>query len=269
MRNKKIIVISIICAILFAVVISAISINHIGKNSSKAAESNNFSKENIKNEQINVVKDNEINETKGDQKEETSEITSEETVAENTEEDVENTKDAIIENAEEKTEEVELTNNDDNSNNYQNDENSDIEYSNSDNSDDEKSNNDDDSYEDDSNNESDNNSNHTHEHVTEKPTPQEHQEDHVVYKADGSIDLNQSYWVKGVDASRNCRNSKEMNEFKEYIAKKFQEINYYFQTGWGGKGPFSVYDLNFDVLNHDTHEFLISFHFDGTKFVED
>ena len=212
-------------------------------------------KENIKNEQINVVKDNEINETRGDQKEETSEISSEETVSENTEENVEN--------VEEKTEEIELTNNDDNSNNYQNDENSNIEYSNSDNSDD------DDSYEDDSNNESNDNSNHTHEHVTEKPTPQEPQEDHVVYKADGSIDLNQSYWAKGGDASRNCRNSKEMNEFKEYIAKKFQEINYYFQTGWGGKGPFSVYDLNFDVLNHDTHEFLISFHFDGTKFVED
>ena len=255
MRNKKIIVISIICAILFTVVISAISINHIGKNSSKATESSNFSKENIKNEQINVVKDNEINETRGDQKEETSEISSEETVSENTEENVEN--------VEEKTEEIELTNNDDNSNNYQNDENSNIEYSNSDNSDD------DDSYEDDSNNESNDNSNHTHEHVTEKPTPQEPQEDHVVYKADGSIDLNQSYWAKGGDASRNCRNSKEMNEFKEYIAKKFQEINYYFQTGWGGKGPFSVYDLNFDVLNHDTHEFLISFHFDGTKFVED
>ena len=260
MRNKKIIVISIICAILFTVVISAISINHIGKNSSKATESSNFSKENIKNEQINVVKDNEINETRGDQKEETSEISSEETVSENTEENVEN--------AEEKTEEIELTNNDDNSNNYQNDENSNIEYSNSDNSDDEESN-DDDSYEDDSNNESNDNSNHTLEHVTEKPTPQEPQEDHVVYKADGSIDLNQSYWAKGGDASRNCRNSKEMNEFKEYIAKKFQEINYYFQTGWGGKGPFSVYDLNFDVLNHDTHEFLISFHFDGTKFVED
>lgn len=45
MRNKKIIVISIICAILFTVVISAISINHIGKNSSKATESSNFSKE--------------------------------------------------------------------------------------------------------------------------------------------------------------------------------------------------------------------------------
>lgn len=255
MRNKKIIVISIICAILFAVTISAISINHISKTNSKAAESSNFSKD-IKNEQINVVKDNEINETRSDQKEKTSEITSEEIVDENTEEEVKN------------TEEIELTNNDDNSNNYQNDENSDIEYSNSDNSDDEESNNDD-SYEDDSNNESNNNSNHTHEHVTEKPTSKEPKEDHVVYKADGSIDLNQSYWAEGGDASKNCRNSKEMNEFKEYIAKKFQEINYYFQTGWGGKGPFSVYDLNFDVLNHDTHEFLISFHFDGTKFVED
>lgn len=266
MRNKKIIAISIICAILFAVAISAISINHISKTNSKAAESSDFSKENIKNEQINVLKDNEINETRGDQKEETSEITSEEIVAENTEETAtENTEEDVVEN----TEEIELTNNDDNSNNYQNDENSDIEYSNSDNSNDEESNNDDNSYEDDSNNESDNNSNHTHEHVTEKPTPQEPQEDHVVYKADGSIDLNQSYWAEGIDASRNCRNSKEMNEFKEYIAKKFQEINYYFRTGWGGRGPFSVYDLYFYVSNRDTHEDLVRFHFDGTKFVED
>lgn len=257
MRNKKIIVISIICAILFVVAISAISINHIGKNSSKAAESSDFSKENIKNEQINVVKNNEINETRGDQKEETSEITSEETVAENTEEDVEN------------TEEIELTNNDDNSNNYQNDENSDIEYSNSDNSDDEESNNDDDSYEDDSNNESNNNSNHTHEHVTEKPTSKEPQEDHVVYKADGSIDLNQSYWAEGGAAAMNCSSSKEMKEFKEYVAKKFQEINYYFNASYGGKGPFSVYDLHWYVSNRDIHEDLIRFHFDGTKFVED
>lgn len=261
MRNKKIIVISIICAILFAVAISAISINHIGKNSSKAAESSNFSKENIKNEQINVVKDNEINETRGDQKEETSEISSEETVTENTEENVENT--------EEKTEEVELTNNDDNSNNYQNDENSDIEYSNSNNSDDEESNNDDGSYEDDSNNESSNNSNHTHEHVTEKPTSKEPQEDHVVYKADGSIDLNQSYWAEGGDASDYCLYSKEMNEFEEYLSKKFQDINYYVHAGYGGKGPFSVYDLYFYVSNRDTHKRLINFHFDGTKFVED
>lgn len=268
MRNKKIIVISIICAILFAVVISAISINHIGKNSSKAAESNNFSKENIKNEQINVVKDNEINETRGDQKEETSEITSEEIVAENTEENVENAKNTIIENAEENTKEVELTNNDDNSNNYQNDENSDIEYSNSDNSDDEESNNDD-SYEDNSNNESNNNSNHTHEHITEKPTSKEPKEDHVVYKADGSIDLNQSYWAEGGDAAKNCSNSKEMKEFKEYVAKKFQGINYYFTAPYGGKGPFSVYDLCWHILNYDTREKLIDFHFDGTKFVED
>lgn len=256
MRNKKIIVISIICAILFAVAISAISINHIGKNSSKAAESSNFSKENIKNEQINVVKDNEINETRGDQKEETSEISSEETVTENTEENVEN------------TEEIELTNNDDNSNNYQNDENSDIEYSNSDNSDDEESN-DNDSYEDNSNNENNDNSNHIHEHVTEKPTSKEPQEDHVVYKADGSIDLNQSYWAEGGDAFNNCFDSKEMNEFIEYLDKKFQGVNYYFTAPYGGRGPFSVYDLHWRILNHDTHERLINFHFDGTKFVED
>lgn len=254
MRNKKIIVISIICAILFAVTISAISINHISKTNSKAAESSNFSKD-IKNEQINVVKDNEINETRSDQKEKTSEITSEEIVDENTEEEVKN------------TEEIELTNNDDNSNDYQNDENSDVEYSNSDNSDNEESNND--SYEDNSNNESNNNSNHTHEHVTEKPTSKEPQEDHVVYKADGSIDLNQSYWAEGGAAAMNCSSSKEMKEFKEYVAKKFQEINYYFNASYGGKGPFSVYDLHWYVSNRDTHEDLIRFHFDGTKFVED
>lgn len=254
MRNKKIIAISIICAILFVVTISAISINHISKTNSKAAESSNFSKD-IKNEQINVVKDNEINETRGEQKEETSKTISEETVAESTEE---------VKN----TEEIELTNNDDNSNDYQNDENSDVEYSNSNDSDNEESNNDD-SYEDNSNNESNNNSNHTHEHVTEKPTSKEPQEDHVVYKADGSIDLNQSYWAEGGDASDYCLYSKEMNEFEEYLSKKFQDINYYVHAGYGGKGPFSVYDLYFYVSNRDTHKRLINFHFDGTKFVED
>lgn len=259
MRNKKIITISVICAILFAVAISAISINHISKTNSKAAESSNFSKENIKNEQTNVVKDNKINEKRGDQKEETSEITSEETVTENTEE---NTEEDV-----ENKEEIELTNNDD-SDNYQNNENSDIEYSNSDNSDDEESNNDD-SYEDNSNNVSNNNSNHTHEHITEKPTSQEPQEDHLIYKADGSIDLNQSYWAKGEDASDYCLYSKEMNEFEEYLSKKFQGINWYVHANYGGRGPFSVYDLHFGVLNRNTHETLIKFHFNGTKFVED
>lgn len=115
----------------------------------------------------------------------------------------------------------------------------------------------------------DNSSNYTssYEPVVEEPT--QPQEDHVVYKADGTIDLNQSYWMKGYDAGKYCHNSNEMKDFLNYIDKKFKGINWYTQSPFYGKGPFSVYDLHWEITDRDTHKTLVDFHFDGSKFVED
>lgn len=115
----------------------------------------------------------------------------------------------------------------------------------------------------------DNSSNYTssYEPVVEEPT--QPQEDHVVYKADGTIDLNQSYWMKAHDASNYCYNSNEMKEFKSYISEKFKGINWYIHSPSSGDGPFSVYDLYWQVADRDKHETLVDFHFDGSKFVED
>lgn len=115
----------------------------------------------------------------------------------------------------------------------------------------------------------DNSSNYTssYEPVVEEPT--QPQEDHVVYKADGTIDLNQSYWMDHGDTFMNCYNSKEMQDFLNYIDQKFTGMNLSTQSQSGGKGPFSVYDLGWIIVNRDNHKILIHFHFDGSKFVED
>lgn len=50
-------------------------------------------------------------------------------------------------------------------------------------------------------------------------------EDHVVYKPDGSIDLNESYWANRKDALKAIKESSELSSFKKYISKKYNWTN--------------------------------------------
>jgi len=100
---------------------------------------------------------------------------------------------------------------------------------------------------------------------TEPDTPQE---DHIVYKADGSIDLNESYWVNRHDAFFAINNSKEMNDFKNYINKKYNyNGGYTTDVSYGGKhSTWNVYDFSYHIKKSDDP--VISFYFDGNQFVE-
>lgn len=100
------------------------------------------------------------------------------------------------------------------------------------------------------------------------PEPATPQEDHIVYKADGSIDLNESYWVNKMDAYSVIYNSKEMNDFKNYINKKYNynggcvtHMNYS-----GRHNTWSVYDFIYFITKSNNQD--IDFYFNGSEFVE-
>ena len=100
------------------------------------------------------------------------------------------------------------------------------------------------------------------------PEPDTPQEDHIVYKSDGSIDLNESYWVNGTDAFLTINNSKEMNDFKNYINKKYNyNGGYTIDVSYGGKhNTWNVYDFSYHIIK--SGDPVIFFYFNGSEFVE-
>lgn len=100
------------------------------------------------------------------------------------------------------------------------------------------------------------------------PEPDTPQEDHIVYKSDGSIDLNESYWVNRMDAYSAIYNSKEMNDFKNYINKKYNyNGGYVTHMNYGGRhSTWSVYDFIYFIVKSGNQD--IDFYFNGSEFVE-
>ena len=100
------------------------------------------------------------------------------------------------------------------------------------------------------------------------PEPDIPQEDHIVYKSDGSIDLNESYWVNRKDAFLAINNSKEMNSFKNYINKKYNyNGGYTTDVSYGGKhSTWNVYDFSYHIIKSDNP--VIFFYFNCSEFVE-
>lgn len=99
------------------------------------------------------------------------------------------------------------------------------------------------------------------------PEPDTPQEDHIVYKPDGSINLNESYWVNKMDADSAIYNSKEMNNFKNYIIKKYNfNSEYVIHMNYGGRhNTWNVYDFTYHLRCGDQ---VIHFYFNGSEFVE-
>lgn len=99
------------------------------------------------------------------------------------------------------------------------------------------------------------------------PEPDTPQEDHIVYKSDGSIDLNESYWVNRRDADSTIYNSKEMNDFENYINKKYNfNGEYVIHMNFSGRhSTWSVYDFTYHLRCESQ---VIHFYFNGSEFVE-
>lgn len=112
----------------------------------------------------------------------------------------------------------------------------------------------------------DNSSNYTssYEPVFEEPT--QPQEDHVVYKADGTIDLNQSYWYNKSDTSKAIETSTEFNNFEMEMVIKYDSDLTFHIGGSNLSDKINVYSYRYSFkYNGERHYF----YFDGSKFVED
>ena len=102
------------------------------------------------------------------------------------------------------------------------------------------------------------------------PEPDTPQEDHIVYKSDGSIDLNESYWVKDSEAMRTIGNSKEYQTLmgKYYNQYGGNNIHFSIQRISTSSGTYCVYDYSyFCILFNDKNQ-RIHFTFNGSEFVE-
>ena len=106
-----------------------------------------------------------------------------------------------------------------------------------------------------------------------KPEPQpepetEVVEDHIVYKPDGSIDLNESYWVSG-NASEEIGKS---NEFQALMAKYYsiyrENVKFQIYRVGGYQKIFNVYSFSYLCKITNTGE-VIKFQFNGSEFVEE
>ena len=103
------------------------------------------------------------------------------------------------------------------------------------------------------------------------PEPDTPQEDHIVYKADGSIDLNESYWVKSTDASRAIGKSKEFQTLMGKYYNQYGGDNIHFsiqRISTATPGIYCVYDYSyFCTLFNDKNQ-IVHFYFNGSEFVE-
>lgn len=103
------------------------------------------------------------------------------------------------------------------------------------------------------------------------PEPATPQEDHIVYKADGSIDLNESYWVKSTDAIRAIGKSKEYQALMGKYYNQYGKDNVYFgiqRISTSKPDKYYFYDFTyFCELYNDSNQ-QIGFIFNGSEFVE-
>lgn len=103
-----------------------------------------------------------------------------------------------------------------------------------------------------------------------KPNPEpEVVEDHVVYKPDGSIDLNESYWANREDASKAIWESSELDDFQKNIMTKYNWTNGSITNmGWSGKNnKWDVYSYSYLIREKGSSN-NIKFEFNGKEFVE-
>lgn len=144
-------------------------------------------------------------------------------------------------------------------------------YSENNDSENSNSNNEDQNNNDDSNNSNNENNNSNPEPSytppSNEPSNDTPKEDHIVYKSDSSINLNESYWVNVDDAIMSILNSNEMKNFKEYIEQKYNyNGDYSTNMNFGGKhDTWNVYDFYYFIKKSDK---FINFYFNGSEFIE-
>lgn len=101
------------------------------------------------------------------------------------------------------------------------------------------------------------------------PEPATPQEDHIVYKPDGSINLNESYWVNRKDAINAIRNSVEAQNFIQYTRKKYN-CTHAIKNGMSYAGKSDIWNVySFTYYNFcDECSFRLFGYFNGSEFVE-
>jgi DNA mismatch repair ATPase MutL len=94
-------------------------------------------------------------------------------------------------------------------------------------------------------------------------------EDHIVYKPDGSIDLNESYWVKGTASTAISKS----NEFQALMAKYYniygENASFHItKVGTSQNNIINVYSYSYRCKILNTGD-TIRFIFNGSEFVEE
>lgn len=191
----------------------------------------------------------------------TEEITTESESEENT------TEEASIEEIVASDNEINASNNENNYNDNSYNENN---YSDNSSSNNEDQNNNDDSNS--SNNENDNSSNSepSYNPPSNEPSNDTPQEDHIVYKSDGSIDLNESYWVKSTNAMSIIGNSNEIQDALDYTRAKYNcndRIKLNMSYAAGRNNIWTVNSFSY-YISCNKCNFKLSFYFNGSEFVE-
>ena len=90
-------------------------------------------------------------------------------------------------------------------------------------------------------------------------------EDHIVYKSDGSIDLNESYWVNRRDAISNITDSNEMEKFVKQKSDYIEGYSTHMTYSRNHK-VWNVYDFTYKILYNNG--LVLNFEFNGSEFVE-
>ena len=90
-------------------------------------------------------------------------------------------------------------------------------------------------------------------------------EDHIVYKSDGSIDLNESYWVNRRDAISNITDSNEMEKFVKQKSDYIEGYSTHMTYSRNHK-VWNVYDFTYKILYNNG--MVLNFEFNGSEFVE-
>ena len=102
------------------------------------------------------------------------------------------------------------------------------------------------------------------------PKPATPQEDHIVYKADGSIDLNESYWIKSTNAMSIIGNSNEIQDALDYTRAKYNcndRIKLNMPYAAGQNNIWTVNSFSY-YISCNKCNFKLSFYFNGSEFVE-
>lgn len=102
------------------------------------------------------------------------------------------------------------------------------------------------------------------------PEPDTPQEDHVVYKSDGSIDLNESYWIKSTNAMSIIGNSNEIQDALDYTRAKYNcndRIKLNMPYAAGQNNIWTVNSFSY-YISCNKCNFKLSFYFNGSEFVE-